>query len=146
MCTLLRPDGHMWHKVDLRCHGFFAQFGPLHFLRFGDRTWNRIASPDPTINRERRHVYEALCARDFGQTKSWATHVLDHDELVPHVQELIQGAHYTENDVKHVADTRPFLPSRFAALPDEELLCTGIFLIASAPSVKRPMTKVPLPR
>ncbi len=132
MNTLLRPGGRMWHKVDLRAHGFFDWFHPLRFLCFGDRAWERIASPDPTINRARRHVYSDLCARANVRTKVLVTHVLGRDEILPHVPDLVRGVHYGEGDVALLAALRPRLAPRFRDLTDEELLVTGIFLTTEA--------------
>lgn len=37
---LLKVDGQMYHKVDLRCHNRFKKYGELYFHTFGKKFWN----------------------------------------------------------------------------------------------------------
>jgi SAM-dependent methyltransferase len=129
MTRLLQPTGEMWHKVDFRGHHMFTQLHPLYFLTFGDRLWDLISSPDPTLNRERLPTYRRLAARSFESSRCYITHVLEGDELRPHQQVLQFGRDYAENDLSALEVIRPSLQSRFRLMSDEELLAAGIFLI-----------------
>ena len=90
-----------------------------------------MSSPDPTLNRSRADLYRALAARDFDRTTILVTHVLDGEEIVPHAERATYGAHYGEREVDLARAIRPRLRPRFRALCDEDLLVSGIFLIAS---------------
>ena len=129
MVKLLAEDGHMWHKVDLRHHGLFAQFHPLYFLRIDPRLWRLISSPDPTLNRERLPKYKQLAAKHFCGHKMLFTHVLDMPEFIPHKSALRKGVDYGEPEIELVRQIRPHLKSAFIEIPDEDLLVTGIFMV-----------------
>jgi hypothetical protein len=130
MVALLEPAGAMWHKIDLRHHGYFGKLHPLHFLTVGERAWGWISSPDPTLNRRRVDTYRALAAATFRRTTILTTHVLDGGEILPHVERLVAGIHYGDRELELIRRIRLRLQPRFRQLTDEELLIGGIFLIA----------------
>lgn len=131
MVSVLKPNGQMWHKVDLRNHGFYQQFHPLAFLTISDLVWNHVSRPDPTLNRTRLCDYEALTELSFSNTRFFLTHVLENNELIPHRENLELGRDYSEQDLRAVDAVRPRLCGRFAHCTDRDLLASGIFLIAS---------------
>lgn len=130
MVDLLEPPGAMWHKVDLRHHGYFAGQHPLHFLTWREEPWSWISSPDPTLNRHRVDTYRELAARSFEHSTILVTHVLDGEEIVPHAERATPGVHYGDRELALVRAIRPRLAKPFRAIPDEDLLIGGIFLIA----------------
>ena len=138
MVALLDSGGAMWHKIDLRHHGYFAGVHPLHFLTPSDLAWRWMSSPDPTLNRSRADLYRSLAARDFERVSILTTHVLDGDEIVPHVERATYGTHFGAREVDQVRAIRPRLRPRFRALSDEDLLVSGIFLVASGLRYHRP--------
>jgi SAM-dependent methyltransferase len=131
MVDLLDPPGAMWHKVDLRHHGYFAHLHPCHFLTVSDRPWRWMSSPDPTLNRCRVDTYRGLAAASFEQVRLLITHVLDGDEIQPHVDRVERGVHYGDRELALIDSIRPRLAPRFRAISQEDLLVGGIFLIAS---------------
>jgi SAM-dependent methyltransferase len=133
MLELLAPGGEMWHKVDLRHHHFFGAIHPLHFLTCNERAWRWISSPDPTLNRSRVDVYRTFAERSFERVALLITHVLDGDEIVPHVERLQPGLHFSDRELALVRGIRPRLLPRFQTLDDEDLLVGGIFLLAREP-------------
>jgi SAM-dependent methyltransferase len=128
MTALLSPGGAMWHKVDLRHHGYYAHRHPLHFLTIPEPMWRLVSSPDPTLNRARRPDYARLAGASFARASLWHTHVLDRDEITPHVDVIRRLIDYDEEDLRRVEAIRPRLQPRFRALAAEDLLITGIFL------------------
>jgi SAM-dependent methyltransferase len=65
---LLRPDGAMSSRIDLRDHYayFDSSLSPYNFLRYGERTWRLFNSALLHQNRLRRPDYlEAFAAADF---------------------------------------------------------------------------------
>lgn len=131
MGKLLDDGGEMWHKVDLRAHTMFVDFHPLMFLKFSDTLWKLISSPDPTLNRERRHTYQELCEGSFPEYRIFTTHLLENDEILPHVEEISEAEQFGSEELAAIAEIRPRLARRFRDLSDRELLTTGIFAIAS---------------
>ncbi|MGB3928753.1 MAG: methyltransferase domain-containing protein, partial [Sphingobium sp.] len=125
MVRLLKPTGQMWHKVDFRNHGKFDQFHPLYFLTIGERRWRLLTSPDPTLNRERLPTYRRLAEQTFQTHRLFVTHILQGDELVPHVERLEFGKQYGDAELSAVAAVRPRLDARFRDVSDEDLLPGG---------------------
>jgi SAM-dependent methyltransferase len=133
MAKALKPDGQMWHKVDLRHHGFFGQFHPLYFLTVNDRLWRLISSPDPTLNRRRRSDFRRLADETFEDCDLFITHILDNPELTPHRCAILESIDYTAQDLRAVEDIRSRLIGPLRDAPTTELLVTGIFVIARCP-------------
>lgn len=133
MTRLLAPAGQMWHKVDFRHHGFFGQFHPLFFLTVPARRWEWISSPDPTLNRRLTSDYRRLATESFEYVVVYHTHILDHEELIPHSRTLRLGKEFSVADVEQVRAIRPRLSAEFRERSEEDLLCSGIFLICRRP-------------
>jgi SAM-dependent methyltransferase len=129
MTRALRPEGQMWHKVDLRHHGFFGQFHPLYFLSIENRLWRLVSSPDPTLNRKRLSDYRRLAEEFFEDYDLFVTHILDHAELIPHRRTIRESVDYNAADLCAVENIRKRLAGPLRSLPTTELLVTGIFLI-----------------
>jgi SAM-dependent methyltransferase len=128
MARSLRPDGGMWHKVDFRCHNLFGEIHPLYFLTVGDRLWNTISRPDPTLNRLRLPEFRQLAEEYFREARFYMTHVVGNVEAIPHPEMLLRGSHYGEKELELVRRIRPRLLPRYQAHSDEELLVNGVFL------------------
>jgi hypothetical protein len=133
MVELLNPSGMMWHKIDFRNHGFFGQFHPLYFLTYSDRYWNLISAPDPTLNRRRIDLYRKLAHATFTCSRIYITHVLQGEEILPHVERLERGVHYGDRELELVRQIRPKLKRPFKEMTDEELLVSGIFVVCRDP-------------
>ncbi len=50
--SVLKIDGQMYHKVDLRCHNRFKINGELYFHTFGDKFWNMMGGNIGQPNRK----------------------------------------------------------------------------------------------
>jgi hypothetical protein len=129
MTKMLSAHGEMWHKVDFRNHGLFADFHPLFFLTVNDHIWNLISAPDPTLNRERSPTFERLARETFHDVEMRVTHVVDREELVPHPASLVRGTHYDETTISMVESIRPELLPRFREQTVEDLMVDGVFLV-----------------
>jgi SAM-dependent methyltransferase len=138
MTRALRPGGQMWHKVDLRHHGYFGQFHPLYFLSIENRLWTLVSSPDPTLNRKRLSDYRRLAEDTFEDYELFVTHILDHPELIPHRRAIREAVEYQSADLRSVESIRNRLVGPLRRLPAAELLVTGIFLIVRSRSDRLP--------
>lgn len=131
MDRLLASGGRMLHKIDFRCHSYYEDFHPLWFLTVPRWLWQMISSPDPTLNRQRRPVYQRL-VREFGyRERILITHLATRkEELLPHRIKLESGVDYSDADWQRVEGIRPRLTATFKSLSTEDLLVSGIFLAA----------------
>jgi hypothetical protein len=55
------------------------------------------------------------------------------NELIPHKAEIKPGVDYSKTTLALIDVIRPRLTNRYRNLPDEELLASGIFLVARKP-------------
>lgn len=62
LSQLLKDDGVMYHKVDLRCHNRFKKHGELYFHTFSDKAWNmmggNIGQPNRVLLKEYITLFE----------------------------------------------------------------------------------------
>ncbi len=133
MDQLLAPQGYMIHRIDLRDIGMFSKAGlhPLTFLTIPDRIYHWMVSNSLQSNRKRINDYRQKM-QDLGySSRILITRVLGREEeLRPHPEHLRRGEHYTEESLRLLDVIRPQLHQRFRDLRDEDLLVTGIFLVA----------------
>ncbi len=136
MDRLLEKGGMMIHRIDLRDHGLFTRKGmdPMEFLTVPDFIWKRIHPHAGKINRHRIDSYRKKLT-DLGYDfKILVTHVMGHSgDLVPHPPRLTEGRDFSGNDLSLVRRMRPRLLSRFRQLSDEDLLTSGILVVARKP-------------
>ncbi|MDA7818285.1 class I SAM-dependent methyltransferase [Sulfurimonas sp.] len=57
---LIKQDGVIYHKVDLRCHNRFKKYGELYFHTFSDTFWNMMGGKIGQPNRKLLKDYIAL--------------------------------------------------------------------------------------
>ena len=137
MDRMLAPHGSMIHRIDLRDIGMFTNGGlhALTFLTVPDRFYRWMASDSPQPNRKRINEYRQKM-KDLGYTSKFLiTRVLGREhEVVPHPARLVLGENYTEESLRLLKVIRPKLVKQFRDLPDEDLLVTGIFLVAQKPA------------
>ena len=133
MDELLAPQGYMIHRIDLRDMGMFSRgdLHPLTFLTIPDPIYRWMRSDSPQANRSRISDYrEKMKGLDYS-TKILITRVLGREEeLLPHAEQLRLGRDYTEESLQLLEAIRPKLLRQFRDLPDEDLLVTGICLVA----------------
>ncbi len=133
MIQLLRPDGAMWHKIDMRNHRLFEGIHPLYFLTIAEPLWRVVSSPDPTLNRFLAPAILALSNSTFRHTASLITHVVGSDEFRPHKESLTTGIDYGQKQLDLVRGIRASLQPQFRGLADTELMITGLFLVSRGP-------------
>ncbi len=60
LSKLLKTEGEMYHKVDLRCHNRFKKHGELYFHTFSDAFWNMMGGNIGQPNRKLLKEYLSL--------------------------------------------------------------------------------------
>jgi SAM-dependent methyltransferase len=136
MDALLAAGGVMAHKVDLSDHRLFSDAGhnPLTYLTIPDRVYDRMRRHTGLVNRALTGDYGAqLSARGY-EAELKATKLIGSDaELSSPAPVEMLGA---EVDAARplIDEIRPRLLERFAALPDEELAVSGLFIRARKPA------------
>ena len=134
MDHVLKPGGHMLHKVDFRCHSFYEHLHPLHFLTVPDWLWNLISAPDPTLNRARLSRYTSLLAKYGYRDSTYITHITGQAaELRPHVKRTERGFQAETEQARMIERIRPDLAARFRSSTLEDLVVNGAFVIATKP-------------
>lgn len=134
MVRLLKPGGVMLHKVDLRNHSLFADLHPLYWMTIGEAQWRWLSAPDPTLNRRLWPDYRELTATWQLESHTWITHILDHEECVPHLLPNELAGHYEPGDIDRVEQIRDRLLPRYRNLDVEDLMVSGIFVVVRKPS------------
>ena len=137
MDRLLVPGGLMMHKIDLSDQGMFRDNGlhPMTFLTVSEGVYRRMAVDSGRPNRKLMGYYRDKMKELGYETKILITEVFGRRGMgdLDHVEQLEAGAPHTESARALVAEIRPRLAPPFKNLPDEELMVSGIFLIAKKP-------------
>jgi SAM-dependent methyltransferase len=135
MDRLLRPGGAMLHKIDFRDHGMFSAAGhnELEFLTISDRVYHLMSYRSGRPNRRLFDYYRAKVTEMGYDHELLVTHVVgSKDDLVPHRSDMAPEE-FGERARAIVRDVRPRLAPRFRSLPDEDLMISGLFLVARKP-------------
>ena len=136
MDRLLAPGGRMLHKIDLRDYGMFSNHGmhPLEFLTIPEAVYALMASHSGQPNRRRIDHYRDKL-RQLGYSGDLLVTAVagEPGEVLPHQAKIEPGRDYSARSLELVQAIRPRLARRFRELPDEDLLVTGIFLVARKP-------------
>lgn len=139
MHKLLKDNGLLIHKVDLRDHKIFSGAGmsELEFLTVPDFLWRWISPHGGKVNRNRIDFYRNNLSMLNYEYRLLTTHIVGHDyDMTPYKIDIEEGIDYTEKDLEEVFRIKPRMIKRFRALPEEDLLITGIFLVGrKKPSV-----------
>ncbi|HJQ69747.1 MAG TPA: hypothetical protein VKA70_12280 [Blastocatellia bacterium] len=137
MDKLLVPGGLMLHTMDLSDQGMFSKngFHPLTFLTIPDSVYRLMSVYSGKANRRLTSYYRQKMD-DLGyESKFLATRIIgEPQELLPHKEKIELGADYTEAKLALVQSIRPKLVQRYARMTDEELLVSGIYLVAKKPA------------
>lgn len=127
MCRRLKPEGEMWHKIDFRSHNFYNAIHPLYFLTLGEGFWRIVSRPDPTLNRQRTAFYREAIGRTFREATVYATRILEHPELLPHVPLEEADRHIGEADLRLLERVRQKLIDGLREQSAADVLVGGIF-------------------
>jgi hypothetical protein len=133
MHRLLAPGGWMIHKVDFRDHDMYTGFGfhPLTFLTISDGLYRRMSLDSGKPNRQLIDYYREKMKALGYQSRIYVTHLAgQQEEVVPHVSLSEKGINPSSRTRKLLNEIRPRLAPQYRALPDEDLMVAGIFLVA----------------
>lgn len=136
MDWLLKPGGMLLHKVELRDYAVFntRKIHPLSFLTVPDWLWDMMTSELPRPNRRRVNSYRENLDRLGYEYKLYITHIIGKDKEFDSLKEhLIEGEDYSSKELELVNEIRERLLPRYRALPTEDLLISGIFIVAKKP-------------
>jgi SAM-dependent methyltransferase len=140
---LLKPGGLMSHKIDLSDYGMFSNAGmnPLTFLTIPEWIYRRMAAESAMPNRRLIGYYRNSMARLGYDTIIYASSIIDSGDLMPHKQKIEFDVDYGKSELELIREIRSKLNKAFVDLPDEDLLVSGIFLVARKPERPGVMTK-----
>ena len=133
--TVLVPGGYMLHKIDLSDYGMFREndMHPLTFLTISDRVYRMMASDSGIPNRKRIGYYRDQLDKLGYESRFFITSILGKGTLEPHKEAVKVNEDYSKSTLELISQIRPALDDSFRALPDEELMIEGIFLVAQKP-------------
>lgn len=136
---LLAPGGFMVHKIDLSDYGIFADSGmhPLTFLTIPGTIYRLMASDSGIPNRKLVGYYRDQM-RELGyDAKFLVTSIVGHGSIVPHKELVELDDAYLSLALPAINDIRPRLAQEYRSMPDDELMVSGIFLVARKPTSAR---------
>lgn len=139
MNNILKPGGFMIHKIDLRDYGIFSSSGmhPLTFLTIPDSIYRFISKDSFLPNRKFINYYREKMIDLKYDAKILITHIVGKaEDLIPHKEKIKINIDYSENSISLINKIRPKLVQRYKNLSDEELLISGIFLVARKPCAR----------
>jgi len=138
MDRLLVPGGWMLHKIDLSDQGMFRNHGlnPLTYLTISESLYRLMAKGSGRPNRKLMNDYRAILTKLGYEGKLLITDVIGRKgkgDLQPHKETLDRNAEYVATAQALVDEIRPRLIRKFSQLSDEELMISGVFMIANKP-------------
>jgi SAM-dependent methyltransferase len=136
---LLRPNGVMVHRIDLRDYGMFSKHGfhPLEFLTVPDWIYQRMVEGSGQPDRRMIDYYREIGPKMGYETKIYITKILGSEDDLPEPQrELRPGVDYTEKHTETVRAIRPRLIERYRGLSDADLLTSSIVFVGRKPSAR----------
>jgi len=137
---VLKPGGRMLHKIDLSDYGMFGENGmhPLTFLTISEACYRLMASDSGIPNRRRMGYYQQQVKELKYSGRLFITSILGQGTIEPHKEIVKENEDYSKVTLDLIHQIRPKLDESFSALPDEELMVEGIFLIAQKPHSTEP--------
>lgn len=132
---LLKPGGLMIHKIDLSDYGMFSGAGmnPLTFLTISERIYRRMASSSGIPNRKLLGYYRDLVRGMGYDVRVFISNVIGIGDIKPYKESIAVNRDYSGVELAFVRGIRPKLVAEYAKVPDEELLVSGIFMVARKP-------------
>lgn len=133
MTALLSPEGVLLHKIDLRDHGMFSArgFPDLEFLTLSDFLYRCMSVRSGRPNRARLSDYLRILGELGCDAKIFVSRLAGiPTEILPHVPLALLPQVVSDVSRREVARVRPRLTKRFASHSDEDLMVTGLFLVA----------------
>ena len=136
MNNLLSAGGMMAHKVDLRDDEMFSGNGmnPLTFLTIPDSIYKLMTVGSGRCNRRLIDYYRRTMSELGYDTKFFVTCVIgEKNELLPHKEKISPSVDYSERAHALINEIRPQLQGDYKNLTDDDLLISGVFLVARKP-------------
>ncbi len=140
MDSVLAPGGYTLHKIDLSDYGIFSDAGmhPLTFLTIPDSVYSLMATHSGIPNRKLISYYRLKMKALGYEARFFTTRVIGREELIPHKESLILGEDYSAETKALIQDLRPRLSQEFRQYSDENLMVSGVFMIARKPWTNSP--------
>jgi SAM-dependent methyltransferase len=132
---VLVPGGLSLHKIDLSDYGIFADGGmhPLTFLTIPDWVYRQMATDSGIPNRKLIGYYKKEMDKLGYSARFLVTGIVGRAPVVPHKEQVELGSDYTMETLKLIEGIRPRLCNQYRDLKAEELMISGIFLVARKP-------------
>jgi SAM-dependent methyltransferase len=134
---LLAPHGMMLHKIDMSDYGIFSEGGmhPLTFLTIPQSVYRLMASDSGIPNRKLIGYYREMLKELGFESKFLVTSVVGQGPVVPH-KDLVE---FDKKDYRFalplISEIRSKLCREYRDLPDDELMVSGVFLVARKTNV-----------
>jgi SAM-dependent methyltransferase len=131
MDRLLRPGGRLIHKIDLSDYGLFSGkgFNALEFLTIPSPLYWLMSKYSGIPNRKRIGFYSDLMKR-YGYDAQYLTTALAGIGELPEPSPKVNPELLPPSVLDGLRTVRPRLAGCFRSMPDADLLCSGIFLVA----------------
>ncbi len=138
MDRLLLPGGYMIHKIDFRDHGMFSdKHHPLTFLTISGSMYKLMTHDSGKPNRRLISYYRRKTTELGYDTNLLITHIVGlESEILPHKETVTFGVDYSDSTISLLNQTRPHLQTEFRELSNEDLMVSGVFLVARKPCGK----------
>jgi hypothetical protein len=141
MDRMLAPGGYMLHKIDLSDQGMFRDNGmnPLTYLTIPESVYRLMAVDSGKPNRKLMSYYRRIMNElGYPDAKLLITGLIGvgargKGDLHPHKEKVELNVDYPASILETVREIRPRLIPEFRALPDDELIVDGIFIVAQKP-------------
>lgn len=136
MNEILVEGGYMIHKIDFRDHGMFSNNGmhPLTFLTIPDSIYRFMTIYSGSPNRKLISYYKMILKKLGFDYKILITSVLNRGkELKPYKEMIELNKDFFEKDIKFINKIRNKLSKSYYNMSNEDLLTTGIYIIAKKP-------------
>ena len=137
MDKILAPGGYMLHKIDLSDQGMFRDNGmnPLTYLTISESVYRLMAIDSGKPNRKLMSYYRKVMSALGYDTKLLITGIIGvgvcgKGDLHPHKEKVELNVDYPESTLQMVREIRPRLVPEYRAMPDDELIVDGIFIVA----------------
>jgi SAM-dependent methyltransferase len=130
---LLAPEGIMLHRIDFSDYGIFTSAGmhPLTFLTIPEFLYRLMASHSGIPNRRLIGYYRRKMNELGYRTTFLITKLVGHGPVIPHKEFKELDEAVLSSPRSSVNEIRPKLGHRFKNLSDEELMVSGVFLVAT---------------
>ncbi|WP_455756640.1 methyltransferase domain-containing protein [Sulfurimonas sp.] len=131
MDRMLKINGTMAHRIDLRDHGMFSEYNhPLTFLTINEFIYKSFSYHSNNPNRKLIDYYKEKF-KDLGnyEYKILITRVKDRN-LDIFKENIKFNIDYNKSDIDFLEEIIGDFIDKFKKLSEEELLITGIFLVA----------------